>query len=199
MAKIKRLIKYNWQVDNFGFDRLRSTAQCGYTSAAMVLSARIPDASNDWFVKEFIMEMDKDFIIGKSKTRRGAAQGNYKAVMDKYLHKYDLPFQTKVVPQGGTQDTIIKALESGSPLMASTMLTTSGHYICIIGIDTERSVLICHDSFGKFDFKTKKYTVNAKAGESVEYNYADIFPVMEASSRAVFGKNATGFRILWVE
>jgi hypothetical protein len=143
--------------------------------------------------------MDKDFIIGKSGTRKGASQGNYKAIMDKYLHKYDLPFQTKVVTQGATQDTILKALESGSAIMASTMLTTSGPYICISGIDTERQVLICKDPYGKFDFKTKKYTVNATAGDGVEYNFSDIFPVMEASSKVVFGKNATGFRILWVE
>jgi hypothetical protein len=199
MAKITRLVKYNWQVDNFGFDKLKSTAQCGYTSACMVLSTKIPDASNDWFVKEFVMEMDKDFIIGKSGTRKGASQGNYKAIMDKYLHKYDLHFQTKVVTQGATQDTILKALESGSAIMASTMLTSSGHYICISGIDTDRQVLICKDPYGKFDFKTKKYTVNATAGDGVEYNFIDIFPVMEASSKAVFGKNATGFRILWVE
>ena len=199
MAKIKRLIKHNWQVDNFGFEKLKSTAQCGYTSACMVLSAKIQDASNDWFVKEFIMEMDKDFIIGKAGARKGASQGNYKKVMDHYLQKYDTPYQTKVVPQGATLDTIIKALESGSPLMASTMLTESGHYITIVGVDTERGVLICKDPFGGFNFKTKKYTVTAAAGDDVEYAFNDIFPVMEKSSKAVFGANAAGFRVLWVE
>lgn len=198
MVRIKHSIKHNWQVDNSGFEKLKSTAQCGYTSACIVLSSKIPDASKDWFVKDFIMEMDRDFITGRSGVRKGASQGNYKKIMDQYLKKYDLPYQTIVVQQGATLDTIIKVLETGSPLMLSTMLTTSGHYIVIVGVDTEKGVLICKDPYGRFDFKTKKYIVTPDAGDDVEYLFDNIFPVMEASSKAVFGANGKGFRVLWL-
>ena len=161
MPTYKLLIKYNYQNDNDSFDKLKSTAQCGYTSACMLLSTHIAEAVNDWYVKEFIMYMDKDFLTGKSGTRKGAMQANYKPVLDYYLKKSNVPYQAAVIPQGGTVDNIVNSLHNGSPLMLSTMMTTSGHYICIVGIDTERRVLICHDPYGKFDFVKKKYIVNS--------------------------------------
>lgn len=197
---IKLNVNYNWQLDNFGFTKISAGSQCGYTSACVVLSTRISDASNDWFVKEFVMEMDKDFITGKSNTRRGASQNNYKAIMDSYLQKHQSQFKTVVRPNGGTIDDITNALKKGSPVMASTMLTSHGHYIPIIGINTEKKCLICNDPYGLFNFKTKKYErVNATAGKEVSYGFDDIFPYMERSTKAVFGEKATGFRILWVE
>lgn len=192
-------VKHNWQLDNFGFTRIAPGSQCGYTSACSVLSTRIHEASEDWFVKEFTMKMDSDYISGKSNTRKGASQNNYKVIMDDYLRKYNLQYQTVVKPRGATLDDIIKALSSGSPVMASTMLTQSGHYIPITGISMKGKYLTCNDPYGAFDFKKKKYVrVTEAAGKGVKYMFDDILPYMERSTKVVFGEAATGYRVLWV-
>lgn len=192
-------VKHNWQLNNFGFTRIPPGSQCGYTSACSVLSTRIMEASEDWFVKEFTMRMDTDYITGKSNTRKGASQNNYKAVMDDYLKKYNLQYQTVVKQRGATLDNIVEALDSGSPVMASTMLTSSGHYIPIIGINMKEKYLKCNDPYGAFDFKKKRYgKVTEAAGKGIKYMFDEILPYMEKSTKTVFGTAATGYRILWV-
>ena len=194
---MKRLeVKYNTQCDNFEFSRLKPSAQCGYTSACMVLSYYIPLASNDVFIGEFVNYMDRDFISGKSKTRMGASLNNYPKVLNNYLKANKVTKEAKIRVTGGTEQEIKSILDGGSPIMASTMLTTSGHYICIVGY--EDANLIVHDPYGLFSFTSNTYSkIGGNSGEGVKYPIDRMTVVMNRSGQVATGK--PGFRYLWIE
>ena len=197
---IKLNTPYNWQVDNDNFsEKFRGSSQCGPTSCCIMLSAFIPDAAKDTFIKEFIIDMDSQWLKGVG-DRRTAFQVNYKTAIEKFLKKYNIDKKVIVKASGATLDDIKKALSIGSPIMTSTKLTDSGHYICMVGIDEEKGVFIFHDPYGRFDFKNNKYAeVKDKAGEYVEYPIDKMTIVMEASSKAAIGPKANGFRIIYLE
>lgn len=190
-------IEYNWQVNNFNFNnKFKGSAQCGPTSCSQMLSAFIKEASSDTFVKEFIEKIDGDWLNGKVENRRSAFQFNYKPVIDFFLKKYNINKQAIVIQGGGTIQDIIKALNLGSPIMCSTMLTGDGHYITINGIDTNKNVFKVKDPFGLFDFKSKKYIkVIDKVGDT-EYSINDLSIYMEKSSMVATKKK--GFRFIWI-
>jgi hypothetical protein len=195
---MKRLeVKYNTQCDNFEFSRLKPSAQCGYTSACMVLSYYIPLAGNDIFIGEFINYIDRDFISGKSQNRMGASLNNYTKVLNNYLKENKVKKEAKIRVTGGTEKEIKSILDGGSPLMASTMLTTSGHYICIVGYDDDGNWIV-HDPYGLFNFKSNNYVkIGGNSGEGVKYPIDKMTVVMNRSGQVATGK--PGFRYLWIE
>jgi uncharacterized protein YvpB len=197
---IKLNVPYNWQVNNDSFsNKFKGSSQCGPTSCCVMLSAYIKDADKDSFVKEFITDIDAQWLKGSGE-RKSAFQSNYKPSIEKYLKKYNINKKVVVKSSGGTIDDIKKALSSGSPIMTSTKLTDAGHYVCMVGIDEEKGMFIFHDPYGRFDFTTNKYAeVKDKAGEYIEYPIDKMTLVMEASSKAAMGVKASGFRIIYLE
>lgn len=196
---IKLDVSYNWQVNNDTLNqKFKGTAQCGPTSACIMLSAYIPDAAKDEFIKEFILDIDATWLEGKS-DRKSAYQSNYEATINKFLQKYEIKKRAIVKPHGGTIDDIKKALNSGSPIMTSTKLTSSGHYVCMVGLDEENKNFIFHDPYGRFDFYKNSYVeVKDFAGEYVSYPIDKMTKVMEESSRAANGPRVKGFRIIYL-
>ena len=196
---LKLDVPYNWQVNNDTLNqKFKGTAQCGPTSACIMLSAYIPDAAKDEFIKEFILDIDATWLQGKS-DRKSAFQSNYETTINKFLKKYEIKKRAIVKPHGGTIDDIKKALSSGSPIMTSTKLTTSGHYVCMVGIDEENKSFIFHDPYGKFDFYKNNYVeVKDFAGEYVSYPIDKMTIVMEESSKAANGPRVKGFRIIYL-
>lgn len=194
---MKRLpIKYNSQTDNFEFNRLKPSAQCGYTSACMVLSYYIPLAGSDVFIGEFVQYMDRDFISGVSKTRMGAVLANYPKVLNNYLKANKVQKEAKIRLHSGTEHEIKSIIDAGNPIMCSTMLTTSGHYVVIIGYDDTNWIV--HDPFGEFSFKSNSYLkVGGNTGEAKLYPRVNMHIPMERSSRVAASK--TGYRFLWIE
>jgi uncharacterized protein YvpB len=197
---LKITVPYNWQVNNDNFEKkFMGGSQCGPTSACIMLSKFIPEAAKDSFVKEFIVDMDSNWLKGIG-SRRSAFQFNYQPALEKYLQKYQIKKKVVVKTHGATMDDIKKALNIGSPIMTSTKLTDSGHYVCMVGIDESKGVFIFHDPYGRFDFATNKYAVvKDLAGEYVEYPIDKMSKVMEASSKAAMGTKASGFRIIYLE
>jgi hypothetical protein len=190
-------ITYNWQVNNFNFNnKFKGSAQCGPTSCSQMLSAFIKEASSDTFVKEFVEKIDGDWLSGKVQTRQSAFQFNYKGTIDYFLKKYNINKQAIVLQSGGTINDVIKALQLGSPLMCSTMLTGEGHYITINGIDTSKNVFKVKDPFGLFDFKTKRYIKVIDGAGDTEYPINDLTPYLEKSSMTATKKG--GFRFIWI-
>jgi uncharacterized protein YvpB len=164
-----------------------------------MLSAYIAEAEKDLFVKEFITDIDSQWLSGIG-NRKSASQNKYKPSIEKYLKKYNINKKVVVKTSGATIDDIKKALLSGSPIMTSTKLTDAGHYVCMVGIDEEKGMFIFHDPFGRFDFASNKYAeVKDKAGEYVEYPIDKMTPIMEASSKSAMGPKAIGFRIIYLE
>lgn len=187
---------YNNQTDNFEFSRLKPSAQCGYTSACMVLSYYIPLAGNDIFIGEFVQYMDRDFISGTSKSRMGAVLANYPKVLNNYLKANKVQKESKIRLHSGTEHEIKSIIDSGNPIMCSTMLTTSGHYVVIIGYDDNNYIV--HDPFGEFSFTSNSYIkVGGKSGEARKYPKDKMHVVMERSSRVAASKS--GYRFLWIE
>lgn len=197
MIQIKILqVKYNNQCDNIAFTNLKPTAQCGYTSACMVLSYYIRAAENDIFLGEFVEYMDRDFLMGKSKTRMGSSLTNYPKVLNNYLKGNNIHKECKIRLHSGTDNEIQSIIDAGNPIMCSTMLTTSGHYIVIVGYDSEN--FIVHDPFGLFNFDSNGYLkIGGKSGEFVKYPREKLKIALERSSRVTAGK--PGYRFLWIE
>lgn len=197
MQSVKIQITYNWQVNNNNLNgKFKGTAQCGATSCSMMLSAYIPSASTDAFVKSFIEIIDKDWLAEKVNTRLSAFQHNYEKPINQVLEQNGISKKALVRPHSATMDELHKALMSGSPVMASTKLTEDGHYICIVGWDEKTGCFICHDPYGRFDFKTNKYIeVKDGVGAFVQYKYEDLSKAMIKSSQ-MFGKS--GFRIIYL-
>ena len=197
---IKLNVAYNWQVNNDSFsNKFKGSSQCGPTSCCIMLSAYIQEAEKDSFVKEFITEIDSQWLKG-SGDRKSAFQSNYKPIIEKYLKKHNVNKKAVIKSSGATIEDIKKALSSGSPIMTSTKLTDAGHYICMVGIDEEKGMFIFHDPYGRFDFASNKYAeVKDLAGEYVEYPIDKMKSIMEASSKAAMGAKANGFRIIYLE
>lgn len=191
-------IHHNDQVDNKRLGRITPGGQCGYTSACMVLSTVIEEAKSDQFVERFITMMDVDFINAVSNRRNGAILTNYEGILNKLLKDYIVAKRAKVMPYGATNEDVIRAIDKGSPVMAATMLTKDGHFLVIVGYDTERKVWIVNDPYGQFSFADSKYIKIGKgSGKNVEYPYSLLGAAMIRSSRVATGK--TGYRILWLE
>jgi hypothetical protein len=192
-------IKLNWQVNNDSFGgKFKGSAQCGPTSASQMLSAFIPEASTDEFVKKFIQRIDADWLSGKVKNRQSAFQFNYAPTIDFFLKEYKIARKAVVVPHSGTIDTIIEAIENGSPIMASTMLTGDGHYVTISGINTKTKMFKMKDPFGLFDFKTAKYIKVADGAGNAEYPIDSLSVYLEKSSVAASGGSKKGFRFIYL-
>jgi hypothetical protein len=198
MAETKIQIKYNWQVNNNNLDgKFKGSAQCGPTSCCMMISAFVPDASTDAFVKSFIEIIDKDWLSGNVESRQSAFQFNYEKSINQVLKKYNINKKAVLKPHSATLEDIKHALAKGSPVMTSTRLTGDGHYICIVGWNDEEQCFIVHDPYGRFNFTTGKYAeVKDGAGAFVKYKYDDLAPAMVKSSQTV---NKSGFRIIWIE
>lgn len=195
--ELKIQITYNWQVNNDNLNgKFKGTAQCGPTSCCMMLSAFIPDASKDTFVKQFIEIIDKDWLSDKVKNRQSAFQFNYEKSINEVLKKNNINKKAIVKPHSATVNDIKNALAKGSPVMTSTMLTKDGHYICIVGIDNDN--FIVHDPYGRFDFQKNTYVeIKDNIGAFIKYPIKLLSVAMEKSSKAVGAKG--GYRVIWVE
>lgn len=196
---IKKLdTKQNDQIDNKQLGRIKGSWQCGYTSAAMVLSSVYEPAKSDQFIIDLIMTMDKAYVENKSDTRNGAFLARYPEYLNAILKKNNINKKVKFLPHSGTNTDIIAAINSGSPVMCSTMITKEGHYIVIIGYDEERKVWICNDPYGRYDFANSRYgLIGNNSGAGVEYPYTLLGNAMVQSSRIAAGKS--GYRMLWLE
>lgn len=189
-------VKYNNQCDNIAFTKLKPTAQCGYTSACMILSCYIKQADNDIFLGEFVEYMDRDFLSGQSKTRLGSSLSSYPKVLNNYLKENNINKQAKIKLHSGTDSEIQSIIDVGNPIMCSTMLTTSGHYVVIVGYDSDN--FIVHDPFGLFNFDSNGYIkIGGKSGEFAKYPREKLKIAMERSSRVATSKN--GYRFLWID
>lgn len=196
--ELKIQITYNWQVNNDNLNgKFKGTAQCGPTSCCMTLSAFIPDASKDEFVRKFIEIIDKDWLSGKIQTRQSAYQFNYEKTINEILKQNNINKKAIVKPHSGTIDDIVHALTKGSPIMTSTMLTKDGHYICIVGVNQKDGYFIVHDPYGRYDFQKNAYAeVKDNVGAFIKYPINLLSLAMEKSSNTV-GKK--GYRIIWIE
>jgi hypothetical protein len=196
--ELKIQITYNWQVNNDNLNgKFKGTAQCGPTSCCMTLSAFIPDASKDEFVKKFIEMIDKDWLSGKIKTRQSAFQFNYEKTINEILKQNSINKKAIVKPHSGTINDVVHALTKGSPIMTSTMLTKDGHYICIVGVNQKDGYFVVHDPYGRYDFQKNAYAeVKDNVGAFIKYPINLLSLAMEKSSNTV-GKK--GYRIIWIE
>jgi hypothetical protein len=196
--ELKIQITYNWQVNNDNLNgKFKGTAQCGPTSCCMTLSAFIPDASKDEFVKKFIEMIDKDWLSGKIKTRQSAFQFNYEKTINEILKQNSINKKAIVKPHSGTINDVVHALTKGSPVMTSTMLTKDGHYICIVGVNQKDGYFVVHDPYGRYDFQKNAYAeVKDNVGAFIKYPINLLSLAMEKSSNTV-GKK--GYRIIWIE
>jgi hypothetical protein len=193
-------IQQNDQIDNKLLGRIKPSGQCGYTAAAMLLSSVYDKAKTDEFIVELILTIDKAFIDNKSDVRNGAFLAKYPDYLNAILKKNNIPKKTKFLAHSGTNQDIINAIDKGSPVMCSTMITKDGHYICIIGYDNDRKVWIVNDPFGHYSFADSRYAIIGKnSGSKVEYPYTLLGNAMIASSRIATGGSKSGYRLLWLE
>ncbi|MCR9142086.1 MAG: C39 family peptidase [bacterium] len=150
-------IAYNSQRDNPGLAGLPGSAQCGYTAAAMMLSAFLPDAATDAFITYLIKRMEPAYgkatlaekILRKvpwARGRLGIYGDAYAVACEEILRERGVNARIVWTPGGGSQATLEAAIDQGSPAMLSTMITPSGHYICVVGYDAGH--WICHDPYG---------------------------------------------------
>lgn len=190
-------IEYNYQLDNQRFPNISPGSQCGYTSCAMILSRYIPTAKSDAFVAEMVRILDKEFIAAQTKVRKGAFQVTYSNFITSEFSKRKLPYRAITFTHGGKFEDIENALEFGSGCMISTMLTSFGHYLVIVGIDYEKESFICHDPFGRFDFSSNEYAETKRdSGKSVLYPIKELSEFMNRSSKVAM--NRSGFRFIRV-
>ena len=191
-------IKQNDQIDNKQLGRIKASWQCGYTSAAMLLSSVIEEAKTDKFIEELVILFDDDYIKNKSNTRNGAFLAKYPEYLNSILKKRNINKKVIFMPHSGGNNHIIQAINNGSPVMCSTMITNEGHYVLIIGYDDERKVWIVNDPYGHFSFAESKYKLIGKnSGAGVEYPYTLLGNAMIKSSK--LAANKTGYRLLWLE
>ena len=187
---------YNWQLNNKKFERIPSSDQCGYTSAAIFLSRWIDNKIDDSYIEYIINKVDHEYIDRKSNTRRGSFQHTYRYFFENELLKFNKKIITR--QNGGTREEILKALENDSPVFTSTMLTRSGHFIVITGFNYIKNSYIVQDPYGYFDFTKNKYT-NTKefSGKEVLYDSDKLEIALNQSSLYATGK--AGFRIIYAE
>lgn len=191
-------IKQNDQIDNKQLGRIKASWQCGYTAAAMLLSSVVQEASTDEFISELIILMDDEYIKNKTNTRNGAFLARYPDHITTILKNKNINKKVRFVPHSGNNNDIIKAINSGSPVMCSTMITDEGHYILIIGYDEERKVWIVNDPYGQYSFAESKYVkIGKNSGSQVEYPYSLLGNAMVRSSK--LATNKSGYRLLWLE
>lgn len=191
-------IKQNDQIDNKQLGRIKASWQCGYTSAAMLLSSVIEEAKTDQFIEELVILFDDDYIKNKSNTRNGAFLAKYPEHLNYILKKRNINKKVVFMPHSGGNNHIIQAINNGSPVMCSTMITNEGHYVLIIGYDDDRKVWIVNDPYGHFSFAESKYKLIGKnSGAGVEYPYTLLGNAMIKSSK--LAANKTGYRLLWLE
>ncbi len=193
-------IKQNDQIDNKQLGRIKASWQCGYTSAAMLLSSVIEEAKTDKFIEKLVILFDDDYIKNKSNTRNGAFLAKYPEHLNSILKKRNINKKVVFMPHSGGNNHIIQAINNGSPVMCSTMITNEGHYVLIIGYDEDRKVWIVNDPFGHYSFADSKYAIIGKnSGHKVEYPYTLLGNAMVASSRIASGGSKSGYRLLWLE
>ena len=191
-------IKQNDQIDNKQLGRIKASWQCGYTSAAMLLSSVMEEAKTDQFIEELVILFDDDYIKNKSNTRNGAFLAKYPEHLNSILKKKNINKKVVFMPHSGGNNHIIQAINNGSPVMCSTMITKEGHYVLIIGYDDDRKVWIVNDPYGHFSFAESKYKLIGKnSGAGVEYPYTLLGNAMIKSSK--LAANKTGYRLLWLE
>lgn len=191
-------IKQNDQIDNKQLGRIKASWQCGYTAAAMLLSSVVQEASKDEFISELIILMDDEYIKNKSNTRNGAFLARYPDHISTILKSKNINKKVRFVPHSGNNSDIIKAINSGSPVMCSTMITDEGHYILIIGYDEDRKTWIVNDPYGQYSFSESKYIrIGKNSGSQVEYPYSLLGNAMVRSSK--LATNKSGYRLLWLE
>lgn len=191
-------VKQNDQIDNKQLGRIKASWQCGYTSAAMLLSSVIEEAKTDKFIEELVILFDDDYIKNKSNTRNGAFLAKYPEHLNSILKKKNINKKVVFMPHSGGNNHIIQAINNGSPVMCSTMITNEGHYVLIIGYDDDRKVWIVNDPYGHFSFAESKYKLIGKnSGAGVEYPYTLLGNAMIKSSK--LAANKTGYRLLWLE
>lgn len=123
-----------------------------------MLSAFLPDASSDAFVTYMIKRMEPVYgratlaekILDRIPWARGRRLGMYgdayAVACEEILRERGVNARIVWTPGGGSQATLEAAIGQGSPAMLSTMITPSGHYICVVGYDAGN--WICHDPYG---------------------------------------------------
>jgi uncharacterized protein YvpB len=191
-------VKQNDQIDNKQLGRIKASWQCGYTAAAMLLSSLFEEANTDEFIAELVILMDDEYIKNKSNTRNGAFLARYPDHINSILKKRSINKKVVFMPHSGGNNHIIQAINNGSPVMCSTMITNEGHYVLIIGYDEDRKVWIVNDPYGHYSFAESKYKIIGKnSGAGVEYPYTLLGNAMIKSSK--LAANKTGYRLLWLE
>lgn len=206
MRKVLK-IKYNSQRDNIAFKNLQGYDQCAYTSAAMLLSHFIPAYSQDALIGEMIKEVEPIYgsgsigqivlakLPGLKNKRIGAFGDSWPIIIDAILKSHKIKKTAKFIPHSGTDEDIIKAIDSGSPCLLSTMLSSKGHYVLIVGyIKNAKGIInafIVHDPYGKV--LTGYKDIN---GAFCEIPWSTLAIAAEASSKIATGKK--GYRFTWV-
>lgn len=163
MKKVLK-VKNNRQQNNTAFKGLPGSSQCGPTSCAMLLSHFIPRYTEDKAVAELIQEIEPMYgtpTIGQAvlaampwmKGKRLTAFGDtYPHVINAILKRHGIKKVAKFQGTGGTDQDMIKAIDGGSPCLLSTMLSSSGHFILVIGYEMNKSgqvqAWICNDPYG---------------------------------------------------
>jgi hypothetical protein len=119
-------------------------ARCAYTAGAMTLSLEIPEAINDAWIESFIYRIEHGDICQeilarpdfKKRLPRMGAHGEVIAYAAEIILR-DYGSSKKVIwhAQNAPDGTIEKAIDGGSPVCLSTMLTKSGHFINIATYD----------------------------------------------------------------
>jgi len=149
-------IPYNSQRDNKPFAGILPASQCGYTAAAMFLSHAIKRADLDNFVYELVGRMesadqDKPLreaiarVVGGTRRRVGAFGPAYCAAANHLFAEYRVKRQAVFVAGGASIADLERALAHG-PVILSTMLSASGHFVCVIGYTD--TAFIVHDPYG---------------------------------------------------
>lgn len=192
---MKLEIKYNSQRDNPPRQNIQPWAQCGYTSASMLLSAWIKKAQTDDYVLWLIDELEasvgglRKYVTSKLpwvKGRIGSYGDAYAAAIGKILESEGINRKVRFAAEGGSFTEIYNALDvEKSPVFLATKITDSGHFILIVGYDAKRRIVICHDPYGDANTGYKKTN-----GAYVEYP-ADW---LEAKAKAA---SKTGLRYIY--
>lgn len=175
MNRVKVLnIPYNPQTDNrpgnYGPGmryEVRGSGQCGYNSALHFLYPWVKDAS-DGFLQWYLQQIESQepgtigaevrqkmswFWKGNPGRRAGAALNAHAIACETLIQQQDANVNVILVGENGSENEIMRAVDSGSPVVMFTLLAPpSYHFICVIGYEITDAgvVFIVHDSYGNF-------------------------------------------------
>ena len=174
-------VEFNSQRDNPDVGRIKSYMECGYASIMMMLSQYIESYKGDGRVVEFNNLIDKDYSLYKTPYRVGASLERYPEFVDPILQKEGIKRKSVIHRHGADLNTIYEAIKGGSSVVLSTMLTSSGHYINVYGIDFEKQIVYANDPW--FGIK--------------EYDMSYLFERASESTYLIYGKRGLGLRCMY--